>query len=53
MLSMQGESWQVFTDESVDFEKSPVEAQDIRKITHQFKGIYTSNYEEIPEHVNM
>jgi hypothetical protein len=31
---------QLVTDEPVEFEKSPVEAQDFRKITHQFRGIY-------------
>ena len=37
---MIGENRQLVTDEPVEFEKKPVEVQDCRKITGQFKGIY-------------
>ena len=37
---MNGRNGLLVTDELVEFEKQPVEVQDIRKITHQFKGFY-------------
>ena len=37
---MIGENWQLVTNELVEFEKEPVEAQDCRKITDHFRGIY-------------
>ena len=38
--SMIGENRQFITNEPVEFEKWPVEAQDCRKITDHFRGIY-------------
>ena len=37
---MTGENRQLVTDEPVEFEKYPVEVQDFRKITENFRGIY-------------
>ena len=37
---MIGENRQLVTDESVEFEKLPVEVQDCRKITDHFREIY-------------
>ena len=37
---MIGENRQLVTNEPVEFKKSPVEVQDCRKITDQFRGIY-------------
>ena len=37
---MTGENWQIVTNEPVEFEKQPVEVQDIRKITDHSRGIY-------------
>ena len=34
------ESQQLVTDESVEFEKYPVEVQDCKRITDHFRGIY-------------
>jgi hypothetical protein len=34
------ENRQLVTDELVEFEKSPVEIQDFRRITDHFRGIY-------------
>ena len=38
--SMHGENWPLVTNELVEFEKSPVEVQDFRKITNHSRGIY-------------
>ena len=38
--AMIGESRRLVTNEPVEFEKSPVEVQDCRKITDHFRGIY-------------
>ena len=38
--SMIGENRQLVTDAPVEVEKQPVEAQDCRKITDHFRGIY-------------
>ena len=37
---MIGENWQLVTDEPGEFEKSPVEVQDFRRITDHLGGIY-------------
>ena len=37
---MIGENRQLVTNEPVEFEEYPVEGQDCRKITDQFRGIY-------------
>ena len=34
------ENWQLVTKEEVEFEKYPVEVQDGKKITDQFRGLY-------------
>ena len=41
---MIGENWRLVTDESVEFEKPPVEAQNCRKIADHFRGIYRRIY---------
>ena len=41
---MIGEGRQLVTDELVEFEKWPVEAQDCRKITDHFRDIYRILY---------
>ena len=38
--TMIGENRQLVTNEPVEFEKSPVEVQDCRKINDYFRGIY-------------
>ena len=38
--SMHGENWPLVTNELVEFEKSPVEVQDFKKITNHSRGIY-------------
>ena len=38
--AMSGKNRQLIADEAVEFEKSPVEVQDFRRITDQFRGIY-------------
>ena len=38
---MIGENRQLVTDEPVEFEGSPVEVQECRKITGHFRGIYS------------
>jgi hypothetical protein len=37
---MIGENRQLDTNEPVEFEKSPVEVLDCKKITYHFRGIY-------------
>jgi hypothetical protein len=37
---MNGENQPLVTNEPVEFEKEPIEFQDLRKITHHFRGIY-------------
>ena len=37
-LSMNGENQPLVTNEPVEFEEIPVEAQDFRKTTHHFRG---------------
>ena len=36
---MIGENWQLVTEEPVEFEKSPVQVQDWRRITDRFRGV--------------
>ena len=52
-----GENWQLVTDESIEFEKYPVEIGDFRRLTDQFRGIcrrlYLKWMKEKPEDVNM
>jgi hypothetical protein len=42
-LSMNGENQLLVTDEPFEFEKQPVEGQDIRENTEHFRGIYIVN----------
>ena len=37
---MIGENRQLVTNEPIEFEKTPVEVQDYKKITDHFRGIY-------------
>jgi hypothetical protein len=48
-----GENRQLVTDEPVEFEKSPVEVQDCRKITDHFRGIYRMYLNSIKENRRM
>ena len=51
--TMIRENQQLVTNEPVEFEKYPVDVQDCRKITDQFRGIYGIYPNLIKEHRRM